>query len=263
MARIALGVSYDGGPWQGWQTQPHGRTVQDTLETALGHFLGAPVGTVCAGRTDTGVHAVQQVVHLDTPLERPEQAWVRGVNAHLPASIAVRWARPVADDFHARFSARSRAYVYLLLDDPVRSPLWAGRAGWSFRPLDVEAMRTGARHLLGEQDFSSFRSSQCQAASPVRTMHELDIARRGRMVVFTLRANAFLHHMVRNIVGALVYVGQGRQPADWMGALLAERNRSKAAPTFSPDGLYLTAVGYPAGHGLPDTDATDEVRLGV
>ncbi|MBX6318903.1 tRNA pseudouridine(38-40) synthase TruA [Pigmentiphaga sp.] len=263
MARIALGLSYDGAPWLGWQTQPHRRTVQDALEAALAAFVGRPVSTVCAGRTDTGVHAVQQVVHLDTDVERPEQAWVRGVNAHLPPSIAVRWARVVGEDFHARFSARSRAYVYLLLEDPVRSPLWAGRAGWSFRPIDVEAMRAGAAHLLGEHDFSSFRSSECQAASPVRTLHELSIERRGRLIVFTVRANAFLHHMVRNIVGALVYVGQGRQPADWMPALLAERNRTKAPPTFSPDGLYLTGVSYPECHGLPPTDATDEVRLGI
>ncbi|MDH2235831.1 tRNA pseudouridine(38-40) synthase TruA [Pigmentiphaga sp. GD03639] len=262
MPRIALGLSYDGAPWLGWQTQPHRRTVQDRLESALADFVGQPVATTCAGRTDTGVHAAQQIVHLDTGVLRPEQAWVRGVNAHLPPSIAVRWAREVPADFHARFSARSRSYVYLLLDDPVRSPLWTGRAGWSFRPLNLEAMRSGAAHLLGEHDFSSFRSSECQAASPVRTMHELGIERRGRLVVFTLRANAFLHHMVRNIVGALVYVGQGRQPADWMPALLAERNRTKAAPTFSPDGLYLTAVGYPGDYGLPSTDATDEIRQG-
>ncbi len=263
MARIALGLSYDGASWQGWQTQPHRRTVQDTLETALARFLGQPVATICAGRTDTGVHAAQQIVHLDTDVVRPEQAWVRGVNAHLPPSVAVRWARTVPDAFHARFSARSRTYVYLLLDDPVRSPLWAGRAGWSFRPIDVEAMRAGAVHLVGEHDFSSFRSSECQAATPVRTLHELHIERRGRMVVFTLRANAFLHHMVRNIVGALVYVGQGRQPPAWMAALLAERNRTKAAPTFAASGLYLTAVGYPDGYGLPCTDATDEIRLGL
>ncbi|GAA4328724.1 tRNA pseudouridine(38-40) synthase TruA [Pigmentiphaga soli] len=260
MPRIALGLAYDGAPWMGWQTQPHRQTVQDTLEAALAAFAGRPQATVCAGRTDTGVHAVQQVVHLDTDIVRPEQAWVRGVNAHLPPSVAVRWARTVGDDFHARFSARSRSYVYLLVEDPVRPPAWAGRAGWSFRPLDEAAMRRGAACLRGEHDFSSFRSSQCQAASPVRTLHQLDIERRGRFVIFTLRANAFLHHMVRNIVGALVYVGQGRQPPEWMPALLAERDRRRAAPTFAPDGLYLTAVGYPPECGLPPTDATSEVR---
>lgn len=260
MPRIALGLSYDGAPWQGWQTQPHRRTVQDTLELALLRFAGQPVATICAGRTDTGVHAAQQIVHLDTLLDRPDQAWVRGVNAHLPASIAVRWAQPVSETFHARFSARSRAYVYLLIDDPVRQPTWVGRAGWSFRPLDHEAMRLGAAHLLGEHDFSSFRSSQCQAASPVRTMQALDIERRGRFVIFTVRANAFLHHMVRNIVGALVYVGQGRLAPDAIRDLLAERDRRRGAPTYAADGLYLTAVSYPGEFGLPATDATDEVR---
>ncbi len=259
MPRIALGVSYDGAPWLGWQTQPNGRTVQDTLQQALLRFVGVPVSTICAGRTDTGVHAAMQVVHLDSPVVREPQAWVRGLNAHLPPSIAIRWAQPVADDFHARFSATARGYVYLLRVDPVRSPLWAGRAGWSFRPLDVEAMQQAANALLGRHDFSSFRSSQCQAASPVRTLERLDIGQRGRFVIFTLRANAFLHHMVRNVVGSLVYVGQGRKPVPWMADLLLARNRTQAAPTYAPDGLYLTEVQYP-GHSLPNLDATAEIR---
>lgn len=259
MQRVALGVSYDGAPWLGWQTQPNGRTVQDTLQHALLQFVGVPVATVCAGRTDTGVHAAMQVVHLDSPVMREPQAWVRGLNAHLPDSIAIRWATPVPDDFHARFSATERGYVYLLLVDPVRSPLWAGRAGWSFRPLDVAAMQAGAQALIGEHDFTSFRASQCQAASPVRTLQQLEIVQRGRFVVFTFRANAFLHHMVRNIVGSLVYVGQGRKPVEWTKELLAARNRSLAAPTYAPDGLYLTSVAYP-GFELPDLDATAEIR---
>lgn len=263
MSRIALGLSYDGAPWQGWQTQPHGVTVQDRLESALAAFARQPIATVCAGRTDTGVHAVQQVVHLDAPVERSLQAWVRGVNAHLPSSITVRWSACVPETFHARFSARSRAYVYLLIEDHICPPAWAGRAGWTFRPLDLDAMRLGASHLIGEHDFSSFRSSQCQAASPVRTLQSLDITRRGRFFVFTLRANAFLHHMVRNIIGALVYVGQGRQSPAWIAQLLAERDRTRAAPTFSAAGLYLTAVGYPDEFGLPTTDASDEVRLAL
>lgn len=263
LSRIALGVSYDGVPWQGWQTQPNGRTVQDTLEAALARFVGRPVPTICAGRTDTGVHAAMQVVHLDTPVQRPAESWVRGINSHLPPSIAIRWAQSVADDFHARFSAHGRRYVYLLLRDRVRSPLWAGRVGWSFRPVDVEAMRVAATALLGEHDFSSFRSSQCQAASPVRTMHALDITERGRFIVFTLHANAFLHHMVRNLVGSLLYVGQGRQPADWMANLLAARNRTQAAPTFMPDGLYLAGVDYPDHFGLPPLDATHEVAQAI
>lgn len=261
MPRIALGVAYDGSPWQGWQTQPHRQTVQDTLEAALGQFCGIErsVPTICAGRTDTGVHAAMQVVHLDTDLSRRAESWVRGVNAFLPPSIAVQWAQPVGDDFHARFSARSRTYVYLLWRGRVRPPLWAGRAGWCFQPLDIDAMRRAAATLLGEHDFSSFRSSQCQAASPIRTLHQWDIQERGPFLVFTLKANAFLHHMVRNLMGALVQVGQGRESVDWMRALLAARDRRLAAPTFSPDGLYLCGIEYPSQFGLRETDGASHL----
>jgi tRNA pseudouridine38-40 synthase len=256
MPRIALGVAYDGSPWQGWQTQPHRQTVQDTLEAALGRFSGNDgiVPTICAGRTDTGVHAAMQVVHLDTTLSRREESWVRGVNAFLPPSIAVQWAQTVSDDFHARFCARSRTYVYLLWRGRVRPPLWAGRAGWCFQALDVPVMRQAAATLLGEHDFSSFRSSQCQATSPIRTLHQLDIQERGPFLVFTLKANAFLHHMVRNLMGALLQIGQGRERVDWLTSLLAARDRRLAAPTFSPDGLYLAAIDYPAEFGLRETD---------
>ncbi len=256
MTRIALGLSYDGSSWQGWQTQPHGRTVQDTLETALGQFAGTGLGlpTICAGRTDTGVHAAMQVVHLDTELARRPESWVRGVNAFLPPSISVHWAREVPDDFHARFSARSRSYVYLLWRGRVRPALWAGRAGWCFQPLDVAAMRQAAQALLGEHDYSSFRSSQCQARHPVRTMTRLDIAERGDFLVFSLQANAFLHHMVRNIMGALLQIGQGRQPVAWMAELLAARDRRQGAPTFVSDGLYLSAIEYPRTFALAELD---------
>lgn len=255
MPRMALGLAYDGSPWQGWQTQPHRQTVQDTLEAALASFAGGgSLATICAGRTDTGVHAAMQVVHLDTDLARRPESWVRGVNAFLPPSIAVQWAQGVPDTFHARFSARSRTYLYLLWRGRVRPPLWAGRAGWCFQPLDVDAMRQAARALLGEHDFSSFRSSQCQARHPVRTLHQLDISERGPFLVFTLRANAFLHHMVRNLIGALLQVGQGRQPPAWMAAVLAAHDRRLAAPTFSPDGLYLSAIEYPAEFQLNETD---------
>ncbi len=257
--RLALGLSYDGRPFNGWQTQPHGNTVQDQLEGALQRFVGAPVATVCAGRTDTGVHAALQVVHFDSPVARPLSAWVRGLNAHLPGSIAVRWASPVADDFHARFSATGRHYVYRLLVDSVRSPLWQGRAGWCFRPLDTLAMREAAGALVGTHDFSSFRSSQCQAATPIRTLHRLDLTEHGRFVDLTLHANAFLHHMVRNIVGALVYVGMGRHPPQWLAELLHARDRRLGAPTFAPDGLYLAGVDYP-GVALPLLDASREIR---
>lgn len=245
MPRMALGLAYDGAGWLGWQTQPNGQTVQDTLEAALARFVDEPVATICAGRTDTGVHGAMQVVHFDARVDRKEESWVRGLNSHLPPSIAVRWARAVSDDFHARFSARSRTYVYLLWNGRVRTPFWAGRAGWCFRPLDLDAMRDASRHLVGEHDFSSFRSSQCQAAHPVRVMHAIEWRRQGDLLIATLRANAFLHHMVRNIMGALVYVGQGRLASEDMRDLLARRDRRLAPPTFQPDGLYLAAIGYP------------------
>lgn len=251
MPRVALGLAYDGSPWQGWQTQPGGITVQDTLESALGRFLAHPTATICAGRTDTGVHALEQVVHLDTDARRAPESWVRGLNALLPSSVAVQWASPVDGEFHARFSALSRTYVYVVRQARVRSPLAHGRVGWVYRPLALEPMRQAAARLLGEHDFSAFRSSQCQAASPVRTLHALDIRRQGDFFVFVFRANAFLHHMVRNLMGALLYVGQGRQEPDWIDALLRQRDRCLAAPTFSPAGLYLAGVEYPPRFGLP------------
>lgn len=251
MARIALGVSYDGRPWQGWQTQPHGQTVQDTLELAIRSFLTIPVQTICAGRTDTGVHGLGQVVHLDSDIHRSEQSWVRGLNAHMPPSVSVQWAQVVSEDFHARFSATERTYTYIILNTPVRQPLWAGRAGWVFQSLDLEMMRQAACHLVGEHDFSSFRSSQCQAKSPIRTIYALSLEQKGRLIYVTLRANAFLHHMVRNILGALIQIGQGREPVSYMEHLLSVCDRRQGAPTFSPDGLYLTAVKYP-GFSFPE-----------
>lgn len=244
MPRIALGLSYDGSALQGWQTQPHGRTVQDTLETALAHFAQHAVPTICAGRTDTGVHATNQVIHLDTELHRREESWVRGVNTFLPPSISVMWAQQVPDTFHARFSATSRTYTYLLWRGRVRPAMWAGRAGWTRHALDIPAMQAGAAHFLGTHDFSAFRSSQCQALSPVRTLTRLDIEEQGAFVVFTLQANAFLHHMVRNVMGVLLQIGQSRQKSDWIVHLLAQRDRRLSAPTFMPDGLYLSDVDY-------------------
>ena len=249
--RIALGVSYDGRLWQGWQKQPHGQTVQNALEGALRAFTGAAVNTVCAGRTDTGVHGLNQVVHLDTLVSRTPESWVRGTNAHLPESISVMWAQPVSHEFHARFSATARAYTYVILNTRIRHPLWKGRAGWVFQPLNVEAMRQAAVCLIGEHDFSSFRSSQCQAKSPVRIMHCLEVTQQGPRILVHLKANAFLHHMVRNIIGALVQVGQGREPVDYVARVLAARDRTQGAPTFSADGLYLTRVTYP-DYQLPE-----------
>jgi tRNA pseudouridine38-40 synthase len=262
MKRIALGVQYDGSPWQGWQTQPTRNTVQDKLQAALRQFTQADVLITCAGRTDAGVHALEQIVHFDTELERDLFSWTRGLNAYLPPSIAVRWAWDVSlgidgndgQDFHARFSARARTYHYLLYNNPVRSPLLVGRAGWVFRSLDVEKMQAAANYLLGTHDFSAFRSSQCQAKSPVKTMHEVRIVRRGDLIVFTLRAGAFLHHMVRNIVGSLIFTGTGARDAQWLKEVLDAGERDRAAPTFMPDGLYLAKVDYDPAWGLPQED---------
>ena len=255
MPRMALGVAYDGSRWQGWQTQPNGKTVQDTLEAALAGFLAQPVGTICAGRTDTGVHALGQVVHLDTLANRRLESWVRGLNALLPDSIAIQWAQPVSDSFHARFSALSRTYIYIVRNTRVRSPLMHGRVGWVYHPLDLGRMRQAAERLVGEHDFSSFRSSQCQAASPIRTLQQASIEQQGDFFLFKFQANAFLHHMIRNLMGAILYVGQGRQEPVWMNELLAQRDRRKAAPTFAASGLYLSGVAYPAEHDLPMTDS--------
>jgi tRNA pseudouridine38-40 synthase len=249
--RIALGLSYDGAPFHGWQSQPSGNTVQDRLEQALAHIAGAPVRVTAAGRTDTGVHALAQVVHFDTPVERPENAWVRGTNTFLPDAIAVQWARGVNAEFHARFAATGRRYSYLLYNHAVRPALMAGKAGWYHAPLDVEAMREGASLLLGQHDFSTFRAAECQAKSPVRTLRELTILRSGSYLMFDIAADAFLHHMVRNIVGALVYVGSGRHKPQWIAEILAARERSRAAPTFAPDGLYLADIAYESRWSLP------------
>ena len=242
--RIALGVEYEGSGFCGWQSQAGGGAVQDALEAALSMVADAPTRVVCAGRTDAGVHAIGQVVHFDTDAVRPDTAWVRGVNAHLPASVAVRWAKPVPDDFHARCSARGRRYRYLLLNRGERPGLMAKRVGWFHRPLDADTMRAAAALLLGEHDFSGFRSVECQAKSPVKTLRRADVARHGDLLVFDFEASAFLHHMVRNIVGALVYVGKGAHPPEWLGELLAGRDRARAAPTFEACGLYFAGVDY-------------------
>jgi tRNA pseudouridine38-40 synthase len=249
--RIALGIEYDGSRFLGWQTQPGGGAVQDALEPALSGIAGEPVSVTCAGRTDRGVHAREQVVHFDTAAFRPDSAWVRGVNAMLPESIAVLWAQSVAEGFHARYEARARTYRYVLLNRAVRPALAARHVGWFHQPLDVEAMRAAAAQLVGEHDFTSFRSSECQAKSPVRTLHSLSIVRRGERVDFVLRANAFLHHMVRNIVGALVYVGKGKHTPLRTGEILRARDRALAAPTFAAEGLYLERVEYESRWNLP------------
>jgi len=254
MVRVGLGLEYDGRHFCGWQTQPSGCAVQDVLELALQQIAGEPISVASAGRTDTGVHALAQVAHFDTTAQRPESAWVRGVNALLPPSVAVRWAREVAPTFHARFAAQARRYRYLLLNRPTRPGLAAGRAGWFHAPLELERMQQAANYLIGEHDFSAFRAAECQAKTPVRTLTALSIQRQNDYIIFDLRANAFLHHMVRNIVGALVYVGKGKYPPEWVAELLQGRDRKIAAPTFAPDGLYLSGVEYEAHWGIPPLD---------
>lgn len=253
--RWALGLEYDGSGFCGWQSQPAGCGVQDALERALGEIAGGPVRVTAAGRTDAGVHALAQVVHFDTIATRPANAWVRGANALLPRCASVLWARGVDDSFHARFSAVARTYRYLLLARAQRPALAAGRAGWFHQPLDLQAMREASALVVGEHDFSAFRSAECQARNPVRTLHEVRIESRGAWVLMSFTANAFLHHMVRNLVGCLVYVGAGRRAPEWLAEVLAARERRLAAPTFSADGLYLAGVRYPAHLALPDVCA--------
>ena len=255
--RIALGLSYGGGPYEGWQSQLSGKTVQDKLELALGKFAAQPIRTLCAGRTDAGVHALMQVVHFDAPVERGTASWVRGTNAFLPSDIAVQWARQVPAEFHSRGSAIARRYAYVVLESPVRPSVEAGRVGWVYRPLNGEAMQQAIAHLLGEHDFSSFRAAQCQARSPVKTLSRVDISRRAgpgsgsAYWRFEFEANAFLHHMIRNIMGCLMAIGQGKHPPDWMAEVIAARSRNVAAPTFSPSGLYFLGPVYEDHYGLP------------
>ncbi|MDQ2963271.1 MAG: tRNA pseudouridine(38-40) synthase TruA [Pseudomonadota bacterium] len=251
--RIALGIEYDGAPFHGWQSQADGSGVQDALERALAAIAGARAHVVAAGRTDAGVHATAQVAHFDTDAVRPDIAWVRGTNAFLPESMAVRWALPISPDFHARFAAAGRHYTYLLLDRPVRPALLNRRVGWYHRPLAVEAMRAAAAALLGKHDFSAFRAAECQAKSPVKTLDRLDIAREDDIIRFDLHADAFLQHMVRNIVGALMHVGSGRQAPAWIADLLQSCDRTRGAPTSAACGLYLTGIDYPPRWNLPPT----------
>lgn len=250
--RVALGIEYCGTAFRGWQSQAGGGTVQDALEAALREIAGEPVGLLCAGRTDAGVHATHQVAHFETEVERPVTAWVRGVNSHLPEGVAVRWAQPVDDEFHARFSARGRRYRYLLLNRPQRPGLWHGRVGWFHWPLELTAMQDACGRLLGEHDFSAFRAAGCQAKSPVKTMTRAEVRQCGNLFVFDFEASAFLHHMVRNLVGTLVYIGKGERTPGWIDELFQMQDRKLAAPTFSPDGLYFRGPIYEPHWGLPD-----------
>ena len=251
--RIALGLEYDGSAFKGWQAQrdPAIPTVQEHLETALSRIANHPLRVHCAGRTDTGVHASGQVVHFETPSVRPDKAWVFGGNALLPRHISVQWARAVPDDFHARFSALSRRYRYCIVNAPVRPALLASFVTSHFQPLDAEYMHAAGQHLLGEHDFSAYRAQGCQSRTPMRNVHSLEVWRQGPLVIVDIEANAFLLHMVRNIVGVLLVIGEGRQPPEWSAELLAGRDRTRAAATAPPQGLSLVRVRYPERFALP------------
>jgi tRNA pseudouridine38-40 synthase len=252
---VVLGVSYRGQGYNGWQSQPGGNTVQDQLERGLSRFADRPLRTLCAGRTDTGVHALNQVVHLDTEVVRSESSWVRGTNRFLPADIAVQWCKLTDDSFHARYSAVGRRYVYVLRESVVRPALEAGLVGWSFRPLEGQRMEETAALLIGEHDFSAFRSSECQAPSAVKTIRSIGISRHGAYWRFEFDANAFLHHMVRNLMGCLVAAGSGAKDSAWLADVLASKDRSRAAPTFPADGLYFVGPYYDPVHGIPEQTA--------
>jgi tRNA pseudouridine38-40 synthase len=253
--RLALGVSYRGQAYHGWQSQQGGCTVQDVLEKALSAFADQPISTTCAGRTDSGVHGLNQVVHLDTAIQRESASWVRGTNRYLPSDVAVQWCQPVAHGFHARNSARGRRYRFVLLQSPVRPALEHGLVGWVFRPLDADAMRQAATFLIGQHDFTSFRAAACQSPTPIKTLRQIEITQRGARSScywrFDFEANAFLQHMVRNLMGCLLVVGTGKRPPRWIAELLAARDRKLAAPTFPPQGLYFVGPQYDASWQIP------------
>ncbi|HXZ58845.1 MAG TPA: tRNA pseudouridine(38-40) synthase TruA [Steroidobacteraceae bacterium] len=251
MNRIAVGIEYDGSAFAGWQSQHSLRTVQGVLEGALGAVAAEPVSVVCAGRTDAGVHARAQVAHFDTHAERSSRSWILGANSEAPEDLAVLWAQPMPAHFHARYCAEARVYRYLILNRTARSALAAARAAWVTRSLDERAMAAAAAQLVGEHDFSAFRSAECQAKSPIRRLTRLAVERRGDWIVIEAVANAFLHHMVRNLAGLLIAVGKGDQPCDWARTVLEGRDRTLSAATAPAEGLYLWEVRYPAAFGLP------------
>jgi tRNA pseudouridine38-40 synthase len=253
--RLALGIEYQGGAYCGWQQQSEAASVQQALQQALSRVADEPIDVVCAGRTDAGVHAREQVVHFDTDAERNARAWLLGANRWLPRDISLRWVQAVAPDFHARFSAIGRSYRYLILNRVTRSALAEGRALVVYQPLDVAAMQAGAQWLIGEHDFSAFRSSECQARSPVRQLRSLRVARSGERIAIEVTANAFLHHMVRNIVGLLLVIGQQRAAPERALQQLQSRERSSGEATAAAHGLYLWRVEYPGQFGLPADSA--------
>jgi tRNA pseudouridine38-40 synthase len=259
MTKIALGIEYQGTAYCGWQRQRHCDSVQARLEAALSQIAAQPIELFCAGRTDTGVHAIGQVAHFDSSVERPLRAWLEGSNTLLPDDIRVVWARPMTKDFHARFSAQARQYRYVIFNRAVRSAVLAGRVTWERRSLDEVAMHRAAQLLVGEHDFSSFRAAECQAAHARREIQSLSVTRRGEMVFIDIQANAFLHHMVRNIAGTLMQIGRGEQAADWAGTLLALRDRTKATATAPACGLYFVNAFYPEHFAVPRVSLSELV----
>lgn len=257
--RIALGLEYDGRQYCGWQFQDHCPSIQAAVEQALSRVADQPVRVHAAGRTDTGVHALGQVLHFDCAAQRTQRAWVYGANSNLPKDIVVTWAQEMAPDFHARFSAQARRYRYVICNRPVRPSVLAWRVAWEYRPLDVERMRQGAVQLVGEHDFSSFRAVACQAHSPVRQVQELSLTRKDDLILLDITANGFLHHMVRNIAGVLLAIGAGEREPAWVGQLLASRDRTVGGVTAPPHGLYFMAATYPAHYNIPLLSPTHAV----
>lgn len=249
--RIALGIEYDGRPFCGWQYQENSPSVQAALEQALSNVATQPIRVICAGRTDTGVHAAEQVVHFDTDVQRDDKAWVLGSNVNLPPSVRVLWVSNVSDSFHARFSAIRRRYRYVIFNRAVRPAILAGRVAFDYRPLDASRMQEAAQYLLGEHDFNAYRAVACQAKSPIRTIYRLDVTRQDELILIDIEANAFLHHMVRNIAGVLMTIGAGEQAPLWARQVLEGRDRTLGGVTGPPEGLYLMEVMYPDEFGLP------------
>jgi tRNA pseudouridine38-40 synthase len=251
--RVALSVAYNGRHYHGWQRQPRGHiSVQEKLEDALSMVADQPIKVICAGRTDAGVHASAQVVHFDTSAERPLRAWTHGGNMNLPDDVAIQWAHPVDASFHARFSASARRYRYVIYNHPMRPALMDKEVSWNYRPLDVPAMQAAANALVGTHDFSSFRAAACQANSPIRSVHHLQVISAGDYIVLDVRANAFLHHMIRNLAGLLMKIGAGDAPPSWAGEVLAAKDRRVSAATAPPYGLYFVGAEYEAKFGLPE-----------
>ena len=251
MSRLALCIEYDGQRFNGWQSQDHGRTVQQTLEMAISRVADEQVTVQCAGRTDTGVHAIHQIVHMDCNVERKMHSWLLGTNSNLPNDISVQWVKPVNDKFHARFSAKRRSYRYIILNSSSRSALLHGRVSWEPRQLNIDSMQSAAVHLLGEHDFTSYRAVACQAKSPVRTVHQLNLFQTGELIVLDINANAFLHHMVRNIAGVLMAIGIGKERPEWAHEVLMAKDRTLGAMTAPAAGLYLSQVYYEDEFAIP------------